>query len=277
MTIPEDPEELRALFLRRMRERDMIYNNPQEPHKGDTTPMEGRDTKEHRKTPTKRTRQQPKPYRLIYLKGEETRAIEERRLTVEEVKSLNVDRDDDIPKTQATTKAKAQGANSTSGQTGTVPARDSEVQTSPRQGSRADTSTGRTSEKGPDETPAEAGEVRETGRVHDEGRPSSRQETSSDMRTGQVQERGPDETPAGAGEVRDTDTSRDGSTKRTRRDSGRSRGSQRHRYEQGRVHEEDQTKPSGSRRYQRRDGSRRKDQTSPRQKPRPGTTRDGST
>ena len=36
MTVPEDLEELRALFLRRMRERDRIHNDRHESHSEDT-------------------------------------------------------------------------------------------------------------------------------------------------------------------------------------------------------------------------------------------------
>ena len=54
VTVPEDPEEIRALFRRRMQERDNLYNNPQGSLKGDTTPEEDRDTKEPQRTPSKR-------------------------------------------------------------------------------------------------------------------------------------------------------------------------------------------------------------------------------
>ena len=105
MALPEDPEELRALLLRRMRERDRVYNNPHETPVKDTAPEADRAAKEPQSNPNKQARRKPKPYRVIYLTGEETRAINEGRLTVEDVKALNADRDDDIPKALTTTKA----------------------------------------------------------------------------------------------------------------------------------------------------------------------------
>ena len=93
---------------------------------------------------------------MIYLTGEEARAIEEKRLTVEEVKALNENRDDDIPKGQTTTKAEAHGAGSTRCQTEAGPTKDAEDQTSLPQKSSSGTSTGRVHETGPDKFPAEA-------------------------------------------------------------------------------------------------------------------------
>ena len=173
VTVPEDPEEIRALFRRRMRERDKLYNNPQGSPKGDTAPEEGRDTKEPRRTPAKRPGQRPKPYRLIYLTGEEARAIEERRLTVEEIKALNEDRDDVIPKVQTTSKVETQGATVTRSPTGNGPTRDAVDQTSLPQKSSSSTSSERVHETGPDVTPARAREDSETGRVHAKDQASS--------------------------------------------------------------------------------------------------------
>ena len=204
MIMPEDPEELRALLMERMRERDRKHNNPHVAPSEDTARKEDRGTKEPRKTSTKQTRQKAKPYRLIYLTGEEVRAIKENSLTVEDIKTLNVDRDDDIPKVQTTIKAKTQGASATSCQTGDGPDKDNMDQTGPQQEPNADPSTGRAHERGPDETPAGAGEGRKTGRAHGEGQTGPRHEISADMRPGRVQATGPDETPAGAGEDRES-------------------------------------------------------------------------
>ena len=56
------------------------------------------------RNPSKRTSTKPKPYkpyRVIRLTGEEARAISEGKLTVEAVKTVNPDRDDDIPERRA--------------------------------------------------------------------------------------------------------------------------------------------------------------------------------
>ena len=159
VTIPEDPEELRALFLRRMRERDKVHNNPQGPTKRDTASEEGRDTKEPRRTPAKRPGQRPKLYRLIYLTGEEARAIKEKRVTVEEVKSLNENRDDDIPKSQTTIKAEAQRAIDTWGQTETEVKFRHGFGTGPRDRARQDPGGSRGSQgggTGPRKAPAKS-------------------------------------------------------------------------------------------------------------------------
>ena len=177
--LPDDPEELRNLFLRRAQERDRAGtrddklsmmrtsaktpkgtrdnvepeekptkpnrgpgpqdNNPHETHGEGMAPKEDRGTKEPRNTPTKQAREKPKPYRVIYLTVEETRAIDEKRLTVEEVKALNVKRDDDIPEVQTSTEAKSHGARGTRCQTGTGATRGTEDQTSPRQESSSST------------------------------------------------------------------------------------------------------------------------------------------
>ena len=227
VTIPEDPEELRALLRERMRERDKKNINPHESPSKDKAPKEGQGTKEPRKMPTKQAGQKTKPYRLIFLTGEEARAIDEGRLTMEEVKAHNVMRDDDIPKVQITTKARSQETSSgtSSGwvhETGPyeTPAEAGEIwemrrvhrqdQSKPRHESRPSRSMGRVHEIGPDETPAEAGEHSESGRVHGEDQSNTRQQSSTDTSSARVHNTGPNETPTEGNATRTGSTKGDG-------------------------------------------------------------------
>ena len=201
--LPDDPEELRDLFLRRAQERDRAGTgngklntgralakmpegtrdneepekkptkpnrgpgpktyNPQETHGRGTTPKEDRGTEVPRNTPTKQSRIKPKPYRVIYLTVEEARAIKEGRLMEEEVRAHDMNRDDDIPKVQTSTESSSHGARGTGCHTGTGATRGTEDQSSTRQESSPGTDSERVYETGPDGTPAEAGEISRDG------------------------------------------------------------------------------------------------------------------
>ena len=265
MVLPEDPEELRALFLRRARERD-------------SAPEDTRDSGEPKTVPTKPSRgqgtkasQKPKPYRVIRLTVEEAKAIDEGRLTVEEVKALNVERDDDNPKVQRTTEAEAQGTRNTRCQTATGDTRGAEGQPSPRQESKSGTSSKWVHKTGPDETPSGAGEGSETRRVHHEDQTRPQQESSPNRSTGRVHETGLDGTPVGTGEVSGT---------------GRVRGEDQTSPRQeiisdmrtGRVHETGPDKTlTGAGEVRESGRVHGEDQTSSRQGSSSGTSRDRST
>ena len=230
MVLPEDPEELRALLHRRVLERARRYDDPHRTPKEDTTPETNQAAKEPQRNPIKQTKRKPKPYRVIRLTGEESRAINEGRLTVEDIKSLEPDRDDDIPKAQMTTKAKSHQGTSPDANTGQVhgrgpdetPAGAGNVRKSDRvheedqTGHRQETGTtrdaGRVHETGPSEIRPEAGEDGEAGGVHEEDQTSRRQETCADVSTGRIHDTGPNEAHTGPEDVYETSANRDRAT-----------------------------------------------------------------
>ena len=207
-TLPEDPEELRALFQRRAQERDKRRYVPHETPEEDTTPEVVSPN-----TRNKQPRRKTKPFRVIRLTVEESRAIDEGRLSVEELKDRDANRDDGITVAQRTAEPRSR----------------SQTKTGP------DTRTGRVHETGPEETPAGAGIGRETaqgqgvgqaghqqvgqaqeegqrspqseesGQASDMGQTSPRPKTGPDARTAQVHKAGPEESPAETGTDRESD------------------------------------------------------------------------
>ena len=203
IALPDDPEEIRALFTRRMRERDRVHNPHVTPEK-DRAPATERDGKQMQDAYNKQAVRKHRSYRLIYLTGEEAKAIKEGSLTCEDVRRNNPDRDDDIPKDRNVTMTKPQqeaspeasacrnsgrGPDQTSTGTG-------EDNKSGRRHNSADTSTGRVHGTRPDVTPARTGKNKEEGRVQEKDQGRSRLE--------RAYESGPDATPERAGEDGET-------------------------------------------------------------------------
>ena len=104
--LPDDPEEIRALFWKRMRERDKAHN-PHMTSDEDTTPKEDRTDRKPQSIPSMQAKRQNKPYRVIHLTEEEARAMKEGKLTVEEVKVRDPLRDDDIPRARKMAKPRS--------------------------------------------------------------------------------------------------------------------------------------------------------------------------
>ena len=158
LTLPDDPEEIRALFRRRMRERDKVHNPHVTPDE-DTSPKEDRAAKVPQSTPSKLARRNTKPYRVIYLTEEEVRAMDEGRLTAEEIKYRDTRRDDDIPKAQRSAKPRSRQETGHEANTGQVHARGPD---------KAPTGTGDTGETEEDHEKSARvhRENSETGRVH---------------------------------------------------------------------------------------------------------------
>ena len=234
IAIPDDPEEIRALFQRRMRERDKVHNPHKTPDK-DMLPEENRATEVPRSVPNKQATRKFKPYRVILLTKEETRAIDEGRLTTDEIKNRDTSRDDGIPKPQRIAEPKPRQATCAEAsseqvhraepdQTSTRAGENREtdrIHTSPCVNTGRDqetglgdaqaraggdkTSTGKVHETGPDVGPARAGEVGETERVHEKGQASPRHDTSTELSSEQVHRPGPDRKSKRAGEDNKTD------------------------------------------------------------------------
>ena len=207
ITLPDDPEEIRALLRRRMRERDCV-NNPHMTPEEDRAPETIRAGKRPQRADTAQTARKQRPYRVIRLTAKEAQDIEEGRLTSEEVKRINPDRDDDIPMVRSSAKAKPLQETGQAGELG-------QTRSQPKTG--PDTRTGRVRVTGPEMTPAadeterearpaqdedQAGR-RQEEQGHDEGHSSSMHKTSPDTKSGRVHEKGPEETPAGAGTDRE--------------------------------------------------------------------------
>ena len=254
----DDPQELKNYFLGRAQDRDRAARADDTTAKGNTVSKTSKDTREPKTAPPKSSRRRgtkagdkPRPYRLIYLTEEESSALKEERLTVEELKSRDEDRDDDIPEVQTTTKTKPRGANRTgplpgAGAAGTDGGTDMSQNEPGRGGQTYSGNSQATAQVGtdrgedrtsldkdqapaqvdtgpraaPDKTPTEAGDAKET----------SREETVPRDRTGR--------NPGGSRETTDADTSRDDTAPPP------TRGGE---DERGRSKREDQTSPSGRR------------------------------